>query len=177
VKKLSVLACALAMGACTQTAQVAPPEAALAPAPAPAAAPVAAVAEPVTPVSAELTVAEAQPPIYEPLVDMYKVNKVKYAQDLAACRAEAAPQERVARAAAQQQANGVALQAMSSLVSFVPVGGWQARRAVDAATSTAMDVGGATAAQGAAVGANATADYALVVNNCLQHRGYRLLRA
>ena len=36
--------------------------------------------------------AEALPPIYEPLIDMHRVNPTKYARDLAECRQQAAPQ-------------------------------------------------------------------------------------
>jgi hypothetical protein len=121
-------------------------------------------------------VAENLPPIYEPLVDMHRVNKTKYARDLATCREEAAPQERAARAAAEREATGTAMNAIGTVASFLPGNTWQAQRAINAASGTAQVVGASVATEGAVTGANATADYALVVNTCLQHRGYRLLR-
>jgi hypothetical protein len=134
-------------------------------------------AEPAAVETTDVAAAESLPPIYEPLIDMHRVDRTKYNRDLASCREQAAPQEKAARAAAQQQANGVALQTMGTMASFLPVVGWQAQRAVNVASNTAIDVGNAASANGAVTGANATADYALVVNTCLTHRGYRLLRA
>jgi hypothetical protein len=127
------------------------------------------VAEPAQPA------VQAGPAIYEPLVDMNRVNRAKYARDLAACRGEAAPQEQAARAAAERQANGTAIQTMGIVASVLPVRGLRAQTFVDAASSTAQNVGAATAEEGAISAANAAADYALVMNNCLEHRGYRLL--
>lgn len=171
MRVLVALSCVLALGACAQTAQVTQPSqmALASPSSSPAAA--TAATEPAQPVAQNL------PPIYEPLVDMYRVNQAKYAQDLAACREEAAPQERAARAAAEREAAGTAVQTFGIIASVLPVGTWQAQRVVDAASGTAQVVGATAAAEGAATGANAAADYALVVNACLEHRGYRLLRA
>jgi hypothetical protein len=160
---------ALSVGACTQTVQTAAPEMALASASAPAVEP-AAEAQPEA-------VAEALPPIYEPLVDMHRVNRTRYDRDLAACREQAAPQERAARAAQQREAAGTAIAAMGTIASFIPVQTWKQARVLDATTGAAQALGVNAAAEGAVTGANATADYALVVNTCLQHRGYRLLRA
>jgi hypothetical protein len=119
---------------------------------------------------------EPLPPIYEPLIDMHRVKPDKYQKDLAECRAQAAPQEAAARAARQQQAAGTGLSVAGAVASFIPVSTFRQAQTLDAATSTAQDVGGATAASGAASADAATADYALVVNTCLAHKKYRLLR-
>ena len=116
------------------------------------------------------------PPIYEPLIDMHRVKPEKYQKDLAECRAQAAPQEAAARAARQQQAAGTGLSLAGTMASFIPVSTFRQAQAVGAASTVAQDVGGATAAGGAATADAATADYALVVNTCLQHKKYRLLR-
>ncbi len=116
------------------------------------------------------------PPIYEPLIDMHRVNPAKYRRDLAACRLQAAPQETAARQARQQQAAGTAVQVAGAVASFIPVSGFHQARTLFHATNAAQDVGAATAAAGAISADQATADYALVVDTCLSHRGYRLLR-
>jgi len=116
------------------------------------------------------------PPIYEPLIDMHRVDAAKYRKDLAECRQQAAPQEAVARQARQQQAAGTALSVAGSVASFLPVSTFNQARSLGAATDAAQNVGGATAAGGAAAADGATADYALVVNTCLTHKRYRLLR-
>jgi hypothetical protein len=170
MKVLVALSCALALGACTQTARVAAPDTALASA-APAAPEPAPVVETAQPAAATL------PPIYEPLVDMHRVNPARYERDLAACREQAAPQERAARAAAERERTGAAIATMGAIASFIPVQNWRQAQALDAATGTAQIIGANVATEGAITSANATADYALVVNTCLQHRGYRLLRA
>jgi hypothetical protein len=102
------------------------------------------------------------PPIYEPLIDMHRVNPDKYRRDLAACREQAAPQEAAAVAGA--------------IASFIPVSTYGLARNLANATDAAQNVGGSVAASGAAAGDAATADYALVVNTCLAHKKYRLLR-
>jgi hypothetical protein len=119
---------------------------------------------------------EQLPPIYEPLIDMHRVNPDKYRRDLAECRQQAAPQEAAARAARQQQAAGTGLAVAGAVASFIPVSTFQQARTLGAATNVAQDVGGATAASGAMTADAATADYALVVNTCLAHKRYRLLR-
>jgi hypothetical protein len=119
---------------------------------------------------------EQLPPIYEPLVDMHRVKPEKYRKDLAECREQAAPQEAAARAARQQQASGTGLAMAGAIASFIPVSTFRQAQAVGAASTVAQDVGGATAAGGAATADAATADYALVVNTCLHHKKYRLLR-
>ena len=163
------LSCALLLGACTQTVQLGSPGNAMASASAPVTEPVATAGEP--------AVAESLPPIYEPLVDMHRVNRARYERDLAACREQAAPQERAARAAREREAAGTAVAAMGAIASFIPVQTWRQAQVLDAATGTAQIIGASAATEGATTGANATADYALVVNACLEHRGYRLLRA
>jgi hypothetical protein len=119
---------------------------------------------------------EQLPPIYEPLIDMHRVNPDKYRRDLAECRQQAAPQEAAARAARQQQAAGTGLAVAGAVARFIPVSTFQQARTLGAATNVAQDVGGATAASGAMTADAATADYALVVNTCLAHKRYRLLR-
>ncbi len=119
---------------------------------------------------------EQLPPIYEPLIDMHRVKEDKYRRDLAECRQQAAPQEAAARAARQQQAAGTGLAVAGAVASFIPVSTFQQARTLGNATAAAQDVGGATAASGAATADAATADYALVVNTCLTHKRYRVLR-
>jgi hypothetical protein len=116
------------------------------------------------------------PPIYEPLIDMHRVNPDKYRKDLAECRQQAAPQEAAARQARQQQAAGTGLAVAGSIASFIPVSTFSQARNLANATDAAQNVGGATAASGAASADAATADYALIVNTCLTHKKYRLLR-
>jgi hypothetical protein len=130
-----------------------------------------------TPSSSAATASNEQlPPIYEPLIDMHRVNPDKYRRDLAECRAQAAPQEAAARAARQQQAAGTGLSVAGAVASFIPVSTFRQAQTLGAATDAAQTVGGATAAGGAAAADAATADYALVVNTCLAHKKYRLLR-
>jgi hypothetical protein len=119
---------------------------------------------------------EQLPPIYEPLIDMHRVNPDKYRRDLAECRQQAAPQEAAARQARQQQAAGTGLAVAGAIASFIPVSTYSQARNLANATDAAQNVGGATAASGAASADAATADYALVVNTCLMHKRYRLLR-
>jgi hypothetical protein len=116
------------------------------------------------------------PPIYEPLVDMHRVDPNKYRRDLAECRQQAAPQEAAARQARAQQAVGTSLLVAGAVASFLPASTYNQARTLDNASGAAQMVGGATAASGAASADQATADYALVVNACLAHRRYRLLR-
>ncbi|THD70067.1 MAG: hypothetical protein E7813_09440 [Bradyrhizobium sp.] len=118
----------------------------------------------------------APPPIYEPLVDMHRVDQNKYRRDLADCRQQAAPQEAVARQARQQEAVGNTMFAAGVIASFIPASTYNQARTLDAASGAGQVVGGTTAASGAATAEQATADYALVVNVCLAHRHYRLLR-
>lgn len=119
---------------------------------------------------------QSLPPIYEPLIDMHKKSKEKYTKDHADCRKQAEPQERAARAAMAQQQTGAALQVAGSLVSMIPSNNF--RHASNVATTSALmqDVGAGTQAAGEARGVGATADYALVVDTCMAHRGYKLLR-
>lgn len=119
---------------------------------------------------------EALPPIYEPLVDMHRVNPEKYRRDLAECRQQAAPQEAVARKARDQQVAGTALAVAGAAASFIPVSSFRQAHTLANATSAAQSAGGTIAEGGAITAEQATADYALVVNTCLTHRRYRLLR-
>lgn len=119
---------------------------------------------------------EALPPIYEPLVDMHRVNPDKYRRDLAECRQQAAPQEAAARQARQQQTAGTALAVAGAAASFIPVSTFRQAHTLAAATDAAQAAGGAVAEGGAVTADQATADYSLVVNTCLTHKRYRLLR-
>lgn len=116
------------------------------------------------------------PPIYEPLVDMHRVNPDKYRRDLAECRQQAAPQEAAARNARQQQVAGTAISVAGAVASFIPVSTFQQARTVAVASDAAQRVGGDVAVGGAITADQATADYALVVNTCLTHKRYRILR-
>jgi hypothetical protein len=120
---------------------------------------------------------QSLPPIYTPLVDMHRKSTAKYANDHSECRRQAEPQERAARAAATQQQTGAALQVAGTLVDFLPVSGFKQARQMATVRNAAQDIGGVAQDAGAAKGADATEAYALVVNTCLQHRGYVLLRA
>lgn len=127
------------------------------------------------PASASAATADL-PPIYEPLIDMHRVDPVKYRRDLAECRTQAAPQEAVARQARQRQAAGTAIQVAGAVASFIPVSGFRQAYTLRHATDAAQQAGAVTAEAGAITAEQATADYALVVNTCLTHKRYRLLR-
>jgi hypothetical protein len=116
------------------------------------------------------------PPIYEPLIDMNRVKPAKYRADLAECRELAAPQEQAARQARAKQSTGTALQVAGAVASFIPVAGFQQATTLANATDAAQSVGGATAGNAAMAADQATSDYALVVNTCLTHKHYRILR-
>lgn len=121
---------------------------------------------------------EGEAPIYEPLVDRDArgFKETKYAKDLAFCRNRAAPQERAARAGAQQAAGGAALATAGNVARYMPVPGLGAAQGLWAGGAAAEAAGAATGAEGAAAAGQATQDYALVINACLQRRGYLLLR-
>jgi hypothetical protein len=150
----------LLLAACNQTTQPGPT----------------ATAAPGTAPPAGTEAAEALPPIYEPLVDMHRVKPAKYAKDLAECRQQAAPQEAAARAARQQQTAGTVVAVGAAVASFIPVSTFRQAHTLANATGAAQDVGVATAQAGAITADQATADYALVVNTCLTHKKYRILR-
>lgn len=135
---------------------------------------------------------DADGSIYEPLVDRDTrgFKEAKYQKDLAFCRSRAAPQEGAARAGAQQAeageqqiSAGSALSVLGGVVSSMPVGNlgaarglWAGGNAAGATGSAVAAQGAATASQGAARAGMAAQDYALVINACLQRRGYVLLR-
>jgi hypothetical protein len=116
-------------------------------------------------------------PLYEPLVDTNRVNLAKLKKDLLECRAQAAPQEAAARRAAQQQATGAAIQVAGTLASYIPVPGFRQAHMLAGAANAVQSVGANTAGNAAETGARALEDYVLVVNACMEHRKYRLLRA
>ena len=167
MKRIAILCLGLGLAACNQTAQ----QADLGPS---AAVPVVAASAPAPVVMAPAPVAAAPvvaqddmqslPPIYTPLVDMHRKSQAKFDRDHAECRQLAAPQERAARDGMAQQQAGQAIAVAGALAGFIPVRGFN--QAVNAAR-----------AGGAARGASATEDYALVVNNCMSRRNYVLLRA
>ena len=106
---------------------------------------------------------QSQPPIYNPLVDMHGKSPQKFAKDHAECRRQAEPQERAARQAQANQGSGLALSVVGTVLGGT----------VGAAAQQIGD----NVQNGASVNnANATQDYALVINNCLSRRGYFLLR-
>jgi hypothetical protein len=121
---------------------------------------------------------EGEAAIYEPLVDRDAkgFKETKYAKDLAFCRNRAAPQERAARAGAQQAAGGAALATAGNVARYMPVPGLGAAQGLWAGGSAAEAAGSAAGAEGAAAAGQATQDYRLVIDACLQRRGYLLLR-
>lgn len=175
MKKFAMICAGLgiALAGCNQTAQqaaidpAAPPPVVTASAPASAPPPVAASAG---------ENMQALPPIYNPLVDLNGRQQARFDRDHAACRLVAEPQERAARAAMQDQQAGTAIAVAGALSGFIPVRGFNNAVNVARAGGAAQDIGGGIAAGGAARNAQATEDYALVVNNCLRRRGYVLLR-
>jgi len=168
MKLLAVAALGLSLAACNQTAQTGAP---------------AMVAQ----ASAQPeTVAEAPPaeaprvdtlaPLYEPMVDMHKVRRDRYDRDLAACRAHAAPQEALARQAAERQQLGTALQVAGAVASFIPVSTFRQAHVLATATNAAQAVGGATAEGAAITAEQALQNYRIIVDNCLAGKKYRLLQ-
>ena len=115
-------------------------------------------------------------PIYEPLVDMNRVKETKYRLDIASCRAQAAPQERVARAAAQQAEVGAMISLAGGVLGAVGGPNIQQARALQSTSKALRGLGNSAAGQGAATTDVALSDYILVVNTCLRHKGYVLLR-
>jgi hypothetical protein len=162
MKKFVVLSFGLLLSACNQTTQQASLDS-------PAVATAAAPAKP----AEEM---KDLPPIYNPLVDMHKKSPTKFAKDHAECRKQAEPQEKVARAAMAQQQTGAALQMAGSLVSMIPSSNFRQASNVANASALMQDVGATTQGNAAVAGASATDDYALVINTCLTHRGYTILR-
>lgn len=117
----------------------------------------------------------AATPLYEPVVDMHRVNPDKLKRDLLACRADAAPYEAAARRAAQTQQTGAAIQAMGAVASFIPVPGFRQAHVLAGATSAVQSVGEGTAANAAETQAKAMDGYVAVVDACMEHKKYRLL--
>ena len=156
MKILLVCAAALTLTACNKTSQTA------------------ALSSP-SPPTANVSLQEL-PSIYDPLIDRHGVKESKYERDLAQCRAQAAPQEKVARAAAQQAQTGAALSAVGSVLDVIPANTFKQAQALGATSAVLQTVGDANAVQGTVTAESALADYALVVNTCLRHRNYVLLR-
>ena len=114
--------------------------------------------------------------VYEPLVDMHRVNPDRYQRDLLACRQQASPQLAAIKRASQQQQTGTAIAVAGTLASYIPVPGLRQAHVLASAANAVQSVGGVTAESGAAAVEKASADYALVVDGCLAHKRYKLLR-
>ena len=170
MRSITVFLLGVALAGCNQTSQTA--ETALPP----QSAPVLASSNPRS-APADLPEPATIAPLYEPLIDTNRVNFAKLKKDLLECRAQAAPQEAAARRTAQQQATGAAIQAAGALASFIPVPGFRQAHVLAGASNAVQNVGASTSGNAAEVGARALEDYVLVVNACMEHRRYRLLRA
>ena len=166
---------ALTVGACNQTVQSEGPE------PVAAALPAAPALPPEGPRLASSAAGAAAPiedpgtSVYEPLVDMHRVNPDRYQRDLTACRQQAAPQLAAVKRATQQQQTGTAIAVAGTLASYIPVPGFRQAHVLAGAANAVQSVGGATAESGAAAVEKASSDYALVVDSCLTHKRYKLL--
>ncbi|RYE33011.1 MAG: hypothetical protein EOP23_10275 [Hyphomicrobiales bacterium] len=169
---------ALAVGACNQTVQSEGPEPVAAALPAAPALPPQGPGPRLASSAAGAAVPMDDPGIsvYEPLVDMHRVNADRYQRDLTACRQQAAPQLAAIKRATQQQQTGTAIAVAGTLASYIPVPGFRQAHVLASAANAAQSVGGATAESGAAAVDKASSDYALVVDSCLTHKRYKLLR-
>lgn len=170
---------ALTLGACNQTAQSEGPEPVAAALPAAPALPPAQGAGPRLASSATVAAVPMEDPgasVYEPLVDMHRVNPDRYQRDLTTCRQQAAPQLAAIKRATQQQQTGTAIAVAGTLASYIPVPGFRQAQVLAGAANAVQSVGGATAESGAAAVEKASADYVLVVDSCLTHKRYKLLR-
>lgn len=170
---------ALTLGACNQTVQSEGPEPVAAALPAAPALPPQGQG-PRLASSATVAAVPLEDPgasVYEPLVDMHRVNPDRYRRDLTACRQQAAPQlATIKRATQQQQQTGTAIAVAGTLASYIPVPGFRQAHVLASAANAVQSVGGATAEGGAAAVEKASSDYALVVDSCLTHKRYKLLR-
>lgn len=170
MKSITVVLLGVALSACNQTSQTA--ETVLAPQSPPV---LASSGQRVAP--SDLPDEPAVAPLYEPLIDTNRVNMAKLRKDLQECRGQAAPQEAAARRAQQQQATGAAIQAAGAIASLIPVPGFRQAHILAGASNAVQSAGANTAGNAAEAGARAMEDYVLVVNACMEHRRYRLLRA
>jgi hypothetical protein len=114
--------------------------------------------------------------VYEPLVDMHRVNADRYQRDLTACRQQASPQLAAIRRATQQQQTGTAIAVAGTLASYIPVPGFRQAHVLATATNAVQAMGEATSGSAAATLEQASADYALIMDNCMVQKRYRLLR-
>lgn len=170
---------ALTLGACNQTVQSEGPEPVAAALPAAPALPPQGQG-PRLASSATVAAVPLEDPgasVYEPLVDMHRVNPDRYRRDLTACRQQAAPQLAAIKRASQQQQTGAAIAVAGTLASYIPVPGFRQAYMLAGAANAVQSVGGATAESGAAAVEKASSDYALVVDSCLTHQRYKLLRS
>ena len=86
-------------------------------------------------------------------------------------------QRSLARRAAQTQQTGTAIQVAGTLASFIPVPGFRQAHVLAGASNALQSVGEGTAANAAETQERAMQGYVVVVNSCMEHRKYRLLRA
>jgi hypothetical protein len=119
---------------------------------------------------------EPGPALYEPLVDTTRVRPQKYQQDLQACKLQAVPQAAAINRATKQQQTGAALQVAGTLASYIPVPGFRQAHVLAGATGAIQSMGEATSEGAAATLEKATTDYALIMDNCMTQKRYRLLR-
>lgn len=168
---------ALTLGACNQTVQSEGPEPVAAALPAaPALPPQGQGPRLASSATAAVPIEDPGASVYEPLVDMHRVNPDRYQRDLTACRQQATPQLAAIKRATQQQQTGTAIAVAGTLASYIPVPGFRQAHVLASAASAVQSVGGATAESGAAAVEKASSDYALVVDSCLTHKRYKLLR-
>lgn len=104
---------------------------------------------------------------YEPMIDTKGVDEVQYRQDLSECRAYAEQVSPGAEAATSGAAGAVFGAALGAIAGAF--GG-------NAGTGAALGsgIGGVTGA--ASGGAHGAAGQKQVIDNCLRHRGYAVLR-
>jgi hypothetical protein len=116
------------------------------------------------------------PALYEPLVDTTRVKPQKYREDLQSCKLQAVPQAAAIGRATKQQQTGAALQVAGTLASYIPVPGFRQAHVLATATNAVQAMGEATSGSAAATLEQASADYALIMDNCMVQKRYRLLR-
>jgi outer membrane lipoprotein SlyB len=104
---------------------------------------------------------------YEPIVDMKGVNQARYQQDLSECRSYAekvSPAGEAATSGVIGAGIGAALGAIVGVFSGSP------------GTGAALGAGVGGAGGAASGGLHGAAGQKQVINNCLRHRGYAVLR-
>ncbi len=117
-----------------------------------------------------------QAPIYEPRVNMRKVNPAKYERDLAQCREAAAPAEQAAREAQSRASAGTALAVGGAIASVLPIRGRDGGHLVRGLGADVAEAGAESAAVNSDVRDQATMDYIAMVDDCLMRKRYRIIR-